>query len=447
MSQVQELKTRIEQFSFDIERQREILRNLERDKGLLQRELNAIRDPITRLRLEISSQILLNCLPLYPRLGHRHIMSIFVLAKICNSWACIVASTPALWASVHIDFPCDGDLLERWLERAGRSPLRISLAGYIDPVITSVIWERWPEQLEHLEFSLTENEETYDAFDSSSFPAHQDTEGQLLGGIKNPAPLPSLKTLTISAANVGCHWGPISDLLHGSANLVDLVLNIDYSPEDGKCRDVVVLPNLRRMVLKTQRASQIKVLERLAAPNLEVMSLSPATSAHWDVFVSFLERWSPPLRELTLNHPLYDTGSPASASNDYLALVPTLEYLQIQYPSSITVDHLLTVLASHQDRAKILPNLGCLEFHIPLFLDNPRGTWEPFIRKLAARSVEIPDAHVGILLYRVGDEILAAFKALAESSKDVKVYLGTGLKRRNILESHLDSSSSSDSDE
>ncbi|KAJ7649965.1 hypothetical protein FB45DRAFT_1075833 [Roridomyces roridus] len=65
-----QIEAEIAQISLEIERQKDVLRKLESSKNVLQQQLNAIRDPIARLPLDISSDIFLQCLPprsVYPR--------------------------------------------------------------------------------------------------------------------------------------------------------------------------------------------------------------------------------------------------------------------------------------------------------------------------------------------------------------------------------------------
>ncbi|KAJ7318033.1 hypothetical protein DFH08DRAFT_1036766 [Mycena albidolilacea] len=69
---IQELHTRIAKLEAEIVLQRELLKNLERDKGLIQRQLNAALDPMERLPLEISSDIFLRSLDAFPESGAHH---------------------------------------------------------------------------------------------------------------------------------------------------------------------------------------------------------------------------------------------------------------------------------------------------------------------------------------------------------------------------------------
>ncbi|KAJ7745203.1 hypothetical protein DFH07DRAFT_702208, partial [Mycena maculata] len=88
---------RIEELSLAIARQREVLKDLENQKSVVQGDLNAILDPMARLPAEISSDIMLCCLPTgtIPYPDPQAAPMIFL--NICRSWSNIALSTPALW--------------------------------------------------------------------------------------------------------------------------------------------------------------------------------------------------------------------------------------------------------------------------------------------------------------------------------------------------------------
>ncbi|KAJ7774955.1 hypothetical protein B0H16DRAFT_1263680, partial [Mycena metata] len=123
---VQEVQARITNLTAEIERQRDILDQLERSRTVAYRQLNAIRDPVARLPLEISSEIFLQCLSLSPRPPADPRVAPMLLLNICNAWTNIALSNPALWAAVCMRYPCD-ELLQIWLQRARGYPLSVTL--------------------------------------------------------------------------------------------------------------------------------------------------------------------------------------------------------------------------------------------------------------------------------------------------------------------------------
>ncbi|KAJ6510707.1 hypothetical protein C8R45DRAFT_775783, partial [Mycena sanguinolenta] len=85
---------RIRELDTKIDFHKELLKQLQNDKSLLQRQLNAVHDPIARLPLEISSQIFLQSLP-HPKPGASDVP--MLLLNVCNTWTDIALSTPDLW--------------------------------------------------------------------------------------------------------------------------------------------------------------------------------------------------------------------------------------------------------------------------------------------------------------------------------------------------------------
>ncbi|KAJ7242400.1 hypothetical protein B0H12DRAFT_1221390, partial [Mycena haematopus] len=113
----QELRARIMKLDTEIELQRELLKKLEHDKSLAQRQLNAVLDPIARLPLEICSEIFLQSRSPFSVPGAGHVPTI--LLNICSTWSAIALSTPDLWTAIQIEFPCtDGlaELLPIWFQ-------------------------------------------------------------------------------------------------------------------------------------------------------------------------------------------------------------------------------------------------------------------------------------------------------------------------------------------
>ncbi|KAJ7607952.1 hypothetical protein FB45DRAFT_728740, partial [Roridomyces roridus] len=82
---VLQLRTRIEKIctTFD---------SLERERIVAQSELNAILDPIGKLPVEISSDILRRSLPATPSWKE-----LSKLLYICRTWKSIMLSMPKLW--------------------------------------------------------------------------------------------------------------------------------------------------------------------------------------------------------------------------------------------------------------------------------------------------------------------------------------------------------------
>ncbi|KAJ6590727.1 hypothetical protein DFH09DRAFT_210136 [Mycena vulgaris] len=145
MSDAAALRTRLEDLASAIAHHKEIIYDLEKTRTAVQRDLNAILDPMARLPLEISSDIFTRCLPAIPRADP--LMAPMVFLKVCHSWSNIALSASALWTSIQIEFPrAPGfeHLFEAWLKRAGTRATSISLRGPLPQAEASVLNEHAP---------------------------------------------------------------------------------------------------------------------------------------------------------------------------------------------------------------------------------------------------------------------------------------------------------------
>ncbi|KAJ7896415.1 hypothetical protein B0H14DRAFT_2679306 [Mycena olivaceomarginata] len=310
---------------FICKRDSEVLKDLERDRSLAQRQLNAVTDPVARLPLELSSKIFIHSLPLLP--VPAAINAPLLLLNICSAWRNIALSTPALWDAIHISAWTEGskELVPSWLECAGDRPLSIAFNGIgteIDYDVLSVIWERG-EQLKNL-----------DIFD------YQD--GIQLWKGAGPGPLPKLETLHI-VGGAGDAWGlpslHISELLCLAPNLIECLF--EYLPLSFSvpASQRIILPNLRRLLFGGDGAlpgSANEVLDSLSLPGLKVL----VADVRCDILLPFLKRSSPPLQELVFVERLF-------APYDFLwldeclQLVPDLRQLKIWMANVMWLKHCL----------------------------------------------------------------------------------------------------------
>ncbi|KAJ7680144.1 hypothetical protein B0H17DRAFT_73082 [Mycena rosella] len=224
---VAELQARIDSLSADILRHKQVLKDLECSKSAAQHQLNAIRDPVARLPLEISSEIFIQCLSTHPRPGARH--APMILANICTSWTDISLSTPSLWAAIDADVPIFdlAGLLDIWLTRAGSRALSICLPINLTGEITAVV-ARHAHQLQGLQIYHPHDQ------DDSSFSTAV-------------GPLPFLKKLTIIGIHeYNCSSGRTLEMLRICPNLVECTLDDVFNGYHGSgMEEILVLPRVR----------------------------------------------------------------------------------------------------------------------------------------------------------------------------------------------------------
>ncbi|KAJ7774999.1 hypothetical protein B0H16DRAFT_1362349 [Mycena metata] len=400
---VQDLETRIEVLSAEIERQKEVLNQLERSKRAAQRELNTLRDPIAHLPLEISSEIFRHCAPAFPRPPNPRVVPMLLL-NICNAWSTIALSTPALWVTLAIHNPCD-ELLQIWLQRARGYSLSVKLMGMdgtreLNKEITTV--GKYSKQLKHLE--IYGEEPDLDPFIAvGSFP--------------------HLETLEIGCLELDIDEVSITQIIHllnAATNLVELTLHnistfLDYNKEPALLR-------IRSLKFGTstdpaQHNSHDDFLEYVSLPGLTTLLLAFNVISPLD-FSLFLERSSPPLQRLGLGPGSYEI------TFDYLdrcfRIVPSLRHLELHIVSTCLGDLLLALASSSSE---LLPNLESLEMRYHLTVPLPIA-YEVLLRALSVRRERL--RRFGLKGENVddpGQEVCNALKRLAADG--MEIYIGS----------------------
>ncbi|KAF7336746.1 F-box domain-containing protein [Mycena venus] len=364
---VEELEARIAKLSVDIDLQKEVLRQLESQKSAAQRQLNAIRDPVARLPLEISSEIFLLCLPSGGPKPEPPAAPILLL-NVCNAWTEIALSSPELWAAIRLDGPSQAvEVLQRWLQRARHSPLSISLRNSLNDGFADVLWQ-YAKQIKHLELY----EEEHDAGSWPSLPCLQ----TLTIGSPLDDDAPQLNQLSLEH---------VMGLLHLAPNIVecnfhDISIHIpENTPDD------LILPSL--LSLKFEGGGDDS-LHHLALPALEVLAV-PLVHTSSDALSLFLRRSLPPLRRLVLGNRYAEIWS--HQLGELLRLLPSLAELELH--TSFFTDSLFSVFADFT--SELLPNLRSLKIqnHSP----------EPFplshevvLRALSARRPQLVCFHLRV---------------------------------------------------
>ncbi|KAJ6603912.1 hypothetical protein B0H10DRAFT_2229523 [Mycena sp. CBHHK59/15] len=411
---VSDLQARIGKIVAEIDLQKKLLKKLEQGRSLLQRELNAIRDPLARLPLEISSDVFLRCLPLRQEPGGHHIP--MLLLNVCKTWTDIALSTPALWTTLHVarrSAEALDKVLETWLRRAGTRPLSVSLPGIIPEGARDIIWQH-RQRLKHLDVC-------YDDGDEDS-----DTNGDLdlcdLLESTSLRSLPWLESLTIQRSDWNKGWEypgvDILDLLRQAPNLVECKLD-NVECEDGTdTQEHLVLPTLRRLMFLKCRGN---LLDCLSIPGLEKLSLSMSDESADDIdILSFLKRLSPPLKELAVDD-TYGLDEFTSL-HEYLHLLPTLTHLELCLPEASLVAQLFDGLT--EKSPGILPNLRSLTLHSSDSSSGGDALWETLLLALLSRRTQIQIIHVDFeKAIPPSENILASFSELVAIG--MAIYLGT----------------------
>ncbi|KAF7375502.1 F-box domain-containing protein [Mycena sanguinolenta] len=407
---VEELHARIAAIDNEIDSQKKLLAKLENDKSSIQRQLNAVLDPMARLPLEISSEIFLQSIA-WPQHAPTSLL------QICNAWADIALATPALWTTVHIHFPCSdhfAKVLPIWFERARSRPLSISmslsgLASNWNHRVSDVVWSHGGH-LKHLEI-LDSDDPTDDGF------AFDDESQKMdLFGNATSVSLPLLQTLTIRCQHRReFRASQICQLLCAAPNVVEFISDKVWTGNDPAPENLVV-PTLRRVIFG-ETSSDDEIFAYLTLPALEALSL-PMRYISGSELLACVERSAAPLQDLALG---WKFGMIESVQlHSCLRLIPTLTRFKIWRPSVQVVTELFVALV---DSPSLLPNLRDLTIHLYHADRDPpnlsESSWRTLIRALSTRRVE--RLYIVPILVSPPMDVLASLRDLVANGAEMHI--------------------------
>ncbi|KAJ7636581.1 hypothetical protein FB45DRAFT_906864 [Roridomyces roridus] len=341
------LRAELDGILLAINRHRQILKDLDKQKSAIHRQLNSILDPVARLPLEISSEIFVQSLTCSPSFHPDDVPG--VLMRVCHGWTAIALSTPYLWTSIGSS--------NRWATRAKGCSISLSLPS--QQMSEAYLVRRYAHQLRKLELHLP------------------------LGGsfASLTAPFHSLKTLTCFGTEPYSGFalrGGFLELLRHAPNLEDCTLvGFEFHDVDDNDTDSdgdtdserTVVPPLNMVSLRHLKLGQFDrqqfrhansvILQYLTLPALHSLAVSDPDIPQND-FVSFLARSSPPLRSLSLNWSnYYHVGG----LEEVLRHLPSLTQLDIRFEPG-QASTLLELFAYARD---IIPQLQSLTMRVYCF--------------------------------------------------------------------------------
>ncbi|KAJ7102812.1 hypothetical protein C8R44DRAFT_808579 [Mycena epipterygia] len=409
---VQEVRAHIEKLSVDIDRQKEVLKQLQQCKSAAQRQLNSIFDPVARLPLEISSDIFIRCLPPIPKPGASHVP--MLLLNICNTWTDIALSTPALWASIHIDFPrVDGftKVFGMWLERARDRSLSISLHKSFDISVDALVWKH-AYHIKNLAIHSDQDDLSLST-GTGLFPL---LETLTIGGLRDDSIGVGLRDDTDDLPLFDCHQ--ILDILHLAPNLVECTFN-KFFTYDRPIAEIPVHLSLQhlRFADAADHPESNSILNYITLPTLQTLTL-PIDNHSGPGVISFFERSSPQLHDLVLvtHHPV-----DFIQVERCLRLLPTLTTFEFHAPRTL-VNMLFIALA--ESPSGFLPNLRSMKIRDHMLLRSVPPSYETLLQALSGRRTKILHFELSSDdLQKPEAAALAAFQQLVADG--MKIHIGT----------------------
>ncbi|KAJ7275110.1 hypothetical protein C8J57DRAFT_1714809 [Mycena rebaudengoi] len=336
------LRKRLGELASSAALQRKIPDDLERSRADTQRQLNTILDPIARLPFEISSNIFLHCLPEVCRLNARTAPILFL--NVCATWAEIALSTPALWATIHVDFPrAEGfdHLFDSYLTRSRSRMLSVTFSGEPSKSISRALCQH-ADQVYKLELL--------------GFPTRRDDLLPL-------ASFSGLKALTLdvqvydSGEAGSFRVASLLAMLRDAPGIVVCILDNLYMDDDDDPhqKEPLVLPSLQYLALGGGSSNYCSafMVEYLSLPALRNLVIS-ALDIDMTHLISFFTRSESPLRSLSINS--RDIPWNPHEAAQLFGLMPTLADLSL---IELAISDVTTVLEllSYSPQRFLLPQL------------------------------------------------------------------------------------------
>ncbi|KAJ7641227.1 hypothetical protein FB45DRAFT_999999 [Roridomyces roridus] len=200
----------------------ERLRVLQTERETRQQRLDAYKYPVLTLPNEITSEIFVHFLPLYPECPPlRGLDSPTALTHICRGWREMALANPMLWRALSIGYAARTEqaqsVVQTWLDRSGSCPLSINLerdypgATTRKELLTATLLHR--ERWQHVRLDLRAAEV---ALIEGPLPLLESLdlavdELAYMYPAASASDLPRLRSVTLDDADHG-NWLPLSQL-------------------------------------------------------------------------------------------------------------------------------------------------------------------------------------------------------------------------------------------
>ncbi|KAJ7629022.1 hypothetical protein FB45DRAFT_47326 [Roridomyces roridus] len=338
-----QLRTRIGDLSSSIDNQRQLLKDLEKQKSDAQGQLNALLDPMGRLPVEVSAEIFIECLPSTPTMDPDQAPAVFT--EVCRAWRKLAISIPSLWTRLT-----DKDVAPRkfdrffstWALRVKRLPISLRLVQSLPHLLDGGMLGIYAHKIQKLELH----------------PARLEVLMRMAFRFVGLTSLTVARNMLGDAAFMPFfNAKPCIELLRCAPNLVECTfVSFTFMDEIHADAAGASVP-LTHTALKhlrlghDSRSCTAVFLQYLTLPVLETLWISSLDIDHQDM-VTFLTRSAPPLRSLYLSADYYGDGQ----VEQYLRLAPNLTDLTIRLVDESAV----SLLQLFRDGRNLLPNLPSL---------------------------------------------------------------------------------------
>ncbi|KAF7352327.1 F-box domain-containing protein [Mycena venus] len=379
-----DLRRRLAGLDAQIEEQRRVLAELERNRAAVERELFATAVyPVLTLPAEIPAEIFHHCLPPVHDLRSGEMAPpILRIMAVCRMWRDIAHATPTLWSTLRVPFDSilpdaaavEGlveGFIDHWLARAGNCPLSLIFdVGRAERFALSRLRDvihSYSHQVRYLDVDVGGRDIRELELDSAIFPLLQaatlrcryiNPPGRFF---RNAPHFHDLRLLSHPTNRLNLPWWQLTkfegtiwnlELFTLATNLTEVTCTkADFVPPPSP----VVHDRLRSLTLMGPGMLALRYLDLPALKYLDVSEMDTHTSLE-----PFLIRSSPPLVFLTV-------PGDQSCFADWHQCLPlvggSLETLKLKFPSSAVMSSILSTWSGDQNLSS-LRNLQtvCFEY-------------------------------------------------------------------------------------
>ncbi|KAJ7176313.1 hypothetical protein C8R43DRAFT_557069 [Mycena crocata] len=301
------------------------------EQDLAQKRLDSYIYPVLTLPNEITSEIFVHFLPIYPLYAPlKGPLSPTLLTHICRQWRDIAHATPALWRATSLsprNDEQDNNILQPWIARSRHLPLSIHINGYYETLSCMKTLALHRARWEYLQ-------STWMAYDVLPFlrdpmPRLRHLDVLFTEEFSNPIPLgdaPLLRSVGIYTHpdNVILPWrqltslslhsvvpGKCTAILQQTALLVDCKVSFSLDEDDLAQQPDINLPCLKSLILLEDNQLLTPYIYSLIVPALSTLQI-PETDLGPDPIGglrSFLSKSGCKLRELHIAGERLVTGA------------------------------------------------------------------------------------------------------------------------------------------
>ncbi|CAK5266928.1 unnamed protein product [Mycena citricolor] len=406
LSRLAEVEAEIE---LEVSRHKSLMDRLEIEKIEVLTRINALRDPLSRIPLEITSTIFDMCLPEdSDELGIPPGSLGLVLLRVSRGWAKFALATSSLWTELVVRRITDGlgHGISRWIGYARGRPASLTLVvshGLLGTDDVNVL----ANLVDHLRDPISQ---------SSSINTVR-IGGRLPGSVMRDIVLSlraTLDSLTLFCADSEREMGTVFELLQSCASRLRSLCLVD-----GQCEETdhpaIKSPLVFSCLFKLELRSQAQWPNSILLNHIEAPALTKLTLVEFDRSLDdmrdFVRRSNAPITSLRVVH---DRDDEEWKWNRILPLLPQLQELDVSKGDTVVTRRLIDILTNEADVVPALHTLSMFQMQT-VFMTVSQSVDLIDARQASLRSIKFDFPLGATVNWELERDALAALKKFIEN--------------------------------